>query len=102
YVAWAANEATPAQLGLARTHIEKALQLDKLLADAYWQRGVLERKEGQTNDAIKDLKRALELNPARHEAHAALAEAYEEKNDMGAAIAEWQKAIAGDEKPPFW
>jgi Tfp pilus assembly protein PilF len=102
YVAWAANEATPAQLGLARTHIDKALQLDKLLADGYWQRGVLERKEGQTTDAIKDLKRALDLKPSRYEAHAALAEAYQDKNDMGAATAEWQKAIAGDDKSPYW
>ncbi len=102
YVAWAANEATPAQLGLARTHVEKALQLDKLLADAYWQRGVIERREGQINDAIKDLKRALELKPSRIEAHAALAEAYEDKNDIAAAISEWQKAIAGNDKPAHW
>jgi predicted Zn finger-like uncharacterized protein len=102
YVAWAANEATPAQLGLARTHVEKALQLDKLLADAYWQRGVLLQKEGAVNDAVKDLKRALELKPARHEAHATLAEVYEDKNDMAAATSEWQKAIAGDDKPAYW
>mgnify|MGYP001046782597 FL=1 len=102
YVAWAANEATPAQLGLARTHVDKALQLDKLLADGYWQRGVLLRKEGQVNDAIKDLKRALELKPSRHEAHAALAEAYEDKNEVAAATSEWQRAIAGDDKPPYW
>ncbi|MBS2020761.1 MAG: zinc-ribbon domain-containing protein [Deltaproteobacteria bacterium] len=102
YVAWAANEATPAQLGLARTHIDKALQLDKLLADGYWQRGVLERKEGQINDAIKDLKKALELKPSRHEAHATLAEAYQDKNDLAGAMSEWQKAIAGDDKPAYW
>lgn len=102
YVAWAANESTPAQLGLARTHIDKALALDKNLADAYWQRGVLERKEGQVIDAIRDLKRALELKPNRHEAHAALAEAYEDKNDMAGATAEWQRAIAGDDKQPYW
>ncbi|HVJ93402.1 MAG TPA: tetratricopeptide repeat protein, partial [Labilithrix sp.] len=102
YVAWAANESTPAQLGLARTHIDKALALDKLLADGYWQRGVLLRKEAQVNDAIKDLKRALELKPSRHEAHAALAEAYEDKNDVAAASIEWQKAIAGDPKAPLW
>ncbi|MDF2692554.1 MAG: hypothetical protein K0S65_937, partial [Labilithrix sp.] len=102
YVAWAANEATPAQLGLARTHIEKALQLDKLLADAYWQRGVLLHKEGALNDAVKDLKRALELKPSRHEAHATLADVYEAKNDTAAAASEWQKAIAGDDKPAYW
>jgi tetratricopeptide (TPR) repeat protein len=102
YVAWAANDSTPAQLGLARTEIEKALALDKLLAEAYWQRGVLERKEGQVNDAIKDLRRALELKPSRNEVHASLAEALEDKNDMAGATAEWQRAIAGDAKQPYW
>jgi tetratricopeptide (TPR) repeat protein len=102
YVAWAANEAQPAQLGLARTHVDKALQLDKLLGDAYWQRGIVERKEGAVNDAIKDLKRALELKPGRNEAHATLAEAYEDKNDTAAAMGEWARAIQGDDKQPTW
>jgi predicted Zn finger-like uncharacterized protein len=102
YVAWAANEANPAQLGLARTHVDKALALDKLLADAYWQRGVVERREGAVNDAVKDLKRALELKPSRHEAHATLAECYEDKNDTPNAMAEWARAIAGDDKEPTW
>jgi predicted Zn finger-like uncharacterized protein len=102
YVAWAANEATPVQLGLARSHIDRALQLDSLLADGYWQRGVLLRKEGQVNDAIKDLKRALELKPTRFEAHAALAEAYEDRNERGPAMVEWQSAISGNSKPPYW
>lgn len=102
YVAWAANESTPAQLGLARTHVDKALALDKLLADGYWQRGVVLLREGAINDALKDLKHALELKPSRHEAHAALAEAFEQKNDTAAAMAEWSKAIAGDDKVPLW
>ncbi|MEZ4262901.1 MAG: tetratricopeptide repeat protein [Polyangiaceae bacterium] len=102
YVAWAANEASPAQLGLARTHIDRALQLDKLLADGYWQRGVVARREGAVNDAIRDLKRALDLKPNRHEAHATLAECYEDKNDRAAALAEWAKAIGADDKPPYW
>ena len=102
YVAWAANEATPAQLGLARTSVDKALSLDRLLADGYWQRGVVLLREGAVNDAIKDLKHALELKPTRHEAHAGLAECYEQKNDIPAAMAEWAKAIGGDDKVPMW
>jgi cellulose synthase operon protein C len=102
YVAWAANEATPAQLGLARVHVDKALALDKLLADGYWQRGVVLLREGAINDAVKDLKHALELKPSRHEAHAALAEAFEQKNDTASAMSEWSKAIAGDDKIPAW
>jgi tetratricopeptide (TPR) repeat protein len=96
YVAWAANDSTPAQLALAKDEVDKALTLDKLSAEAYWQRGVLERKQGAIEDAIKDEKRALELRPSRYEAHAALAECYEDKNDDAAAITEWAKAIGAD------
>ncbi len=102
YVAWAANEAAPPQLGLARDEVDKALQLDKLSGDAYWQRGIVERREGRPNDAVKNLLKALELKPTRFEAHASLAEAYEDKNDLGAATVEWQRAIAGDDKPAYW
>src|SRR5262249_51158636 len=63
YLAWAANESTSAQFPLARKEVDKALALDKLLADGYWQRGIVERRELLVNDAIKDLKRALELKP---------------------------------------
>jgi len=102
YVAWAANEATPAQLGLARTEVDKALSLDKLLADGYWQRGIVSLRGSAVNDAMKDLKHALELKPSRHEAHAALAECYAQKNDTPNAMAEWAKAISGDDKVPMW
>jgi tetratricopeptide (TPR) repeat protein len=111
YLAWAANEATPAKLELARDEIEKALALDKLDAEGYWQKGVLERMEGAIEDAIRDEKRALELRPSRHEAHATLAECYEDRNDDSTAMAEWAKAIAGDGDPaapdaavrhPYW
>lgn len=102
YLGWAANNATTGLLGLAHDELEKALELDKLLADAYWQRGVLERKQAAVDDAIKDLKRALELKPTRHEAHAALGECYEDKQDFNTALAEWQKAIAANDKVPYW
>ena len=102
YVAWAANESNPVQLGLAKEEVEKALALDKLLADAYWQRGVTERKEGAVEDALTDLRHALELKPSRIEAHAVMAECYEDKNDEGAAMGEWQKAIAANERQPYW
>ncbi|MBP9113740.1 MAG: tetratricopeptide repeat protein, partial [Polyangiaceae bacterium] len=93
YVAWACNDVPQPQLGLAKAEIERALALDNLLADAYWQRGILLRKEGAVENAIKDLKRALELKPSRVEAHAALAEAYEDKNLPDLAISEWRLAV---------
>ncbi len=96
YLAWAANEAIPAQLELAHDEIDKALALDKLSAEIYWQKGVLERMEGSIDDAMKDERRALELRPSRYEAHATLAECYTDKNDEGAALSEWSKALAAD------
>ncbi|MDP8999836.1 MAG: tetratricopeptide repeat protein, partial [Myxococcota bacterium] len=111
YLAWAANEATPAQLELARDQIDRAMALDTLNAETYWQKGVLERMQGAFEDAIKDEKRALELRPSRYEAHATLAECYEDRNDEGSAMAEWAKAIAGDtdvagqastDRHPYW
>jgi cellulose synthase operon protein C len=96
YLAWAANDAQPAQLELARDEIDKALALDKQNAEAYWQKGVLEHMEGAIEDAIHDERRALALRPSRYEAHATLAECLEDKNDDAGAAAEWLKAIAGD------
>jgi tetratricopeptide (TPR) repeat protein len=110
YLAWAANDATPAQLELARDEIDRALALDKVNPEAYWQRGVLERMEGADEDAIKDENHALALRPSRYEAHATLAQCFEDKNQEAAALAEWARAIAGDVEPadattvrhPFW
>ena len=96
YLAWAANDAQPAKMDLARDEIDKALALDKLNAEAYWQKGVLERIEGAFDDAIRDERRALALRPSRYEAHATLAECFDAKNDQATAAAEWTKAIAGD------
>jgi tetratricopeptide (TPR) repeat protein len=96
WLAWAANDATPARLELARDEVDRALALDALNADAYWQRGAVERKEAAIEDAIKDEKRALELRPSRYEAHATLAECYEDKNQYDLAMAEWARALAGD------
>lgn len=102
YVGWAANNSIPAQLGLAKDEIDKALSLDKLLADAYWQRGVLEQKQGTVDDAIRDVQRALQLKPTRIDAHATLAACYDIKNDPNSEMAEWQKAIAGNPTVPEW
>jgi tetratricopeptide (TPR) repeat protein len=100
YLAWAANEATPAQLELAHDEIDKALALDKLNAEVYWQKGVLEQMEASIDDAIHDEKRALELRPSRYEAHATLAECYSDRNDEAAAMAEWTKALTADGDAP--
>jgi tetratricopeptide (TPR) repeat protein len=102
YVGWAANEGNPADLHKARQEIEKALSLDRLLADGYWQLGVVERKSGQPDDAIRHLQKALELRPNRNEAHAELAQAYWDKNNAPAALTEWKRAVDADQSKAFW
>ncbi|HEY2513337.1 MAG TPA: tetratricopeptide repeat protein, partial [Polyangiaceae bacterium] len=102
YVGWLANEISPPELGLARKEIDRALELDKTLADGYWQRGVIEYLAGDYDDAVRDLKHALEIKPTRYEAHATLAEVYEHKNQPAAAIAEWRIAFSRDDENEFW
>jgi len=102
YVGWAANEANPADLGTAGDEIKAALGLDKLLADAYWQRGELERKRLAVDDALKDERHALDLKPTRIDAYATMAECYEDKNDQASALTNWAKAVAGNDRNPYW
>ncbi len=96
YVGWLANDLTPPELGLSAKEITRALELDSTLADGFWQRGVLEFMSGATEDAAKDLRLALQLKPTRYEAHASLAQVYEQKNMVDQAIAEWHLAFARD------
>ena len=63
YIAWVANEMN--QPTKAQAAIERALSLDKEMADAYWQRGILLQKQGASLDALKDLQTALEKRPSR-------------------------------------
>ncbi len=102
YLAWVATESSTADVATARKEVEAALTIDRLMGDAYWQRGVVELLSNAVDDAIKDLKHALQLKPTRFEAHATLAECYGAKNDPAAATAEWAKAIAADDQRPFW
>jgi tetratricopeptide (TPR) repeat protein len=100
YSGRAANEA--GDLGKAERELAEALRLDKSLGDAYWQRGVLRARKGAVRDAVQDLTRALELNPSRVDAHAALADVYYDLGKEREALAEWEKAIAGQPDNAVW
>ena len=100
YLGWAANEA--GRVAKADEALKKALELDQGLGDAYWQRGVLRARQGAVKDAINDLTKALELRPSRHEAHAALAEAYYGLSREPEALSEWQKAVAAQPDNGTW
>jgi tetratricopeptide (TPR) repeat protein len=100
YVGWAANEL--GQPGRAEAALKKAIDLDKNLGDAYWQRGVLLQAQGQTIDALADLKMALEKSPSRFEAYATMALCYQDQSNWTAAEDAWRKAIAGNDKIADW
>ncbi len=100
FVGWAANEA--GNVTKAQRALDEAIKLDQGLADAYWQRGVLRSRQGAVKDAIADLTRALSLKPSRHEAHAALADAYYDLGREPLALGEWQKAVEAQPDNATW
>jgi tetratricopeptide (TPR) repeat protein len=100
YVGWVAGEV--GRHGDAEVALDKALELDKGLADAYWQRGRLRLKQGAVKDAIRDLERALQLKPSRYEALADLAVAFADGGRMPQALSTWEDAIAKDPDNPTW
>jgi predicted Zn finger-like uncharacterized protein len=102
YVAWAANDAAQPDISLARREVDRALELDSTLADAYWQRGVVNFKQGAVRDAERDLRKALELKPNRIEAHASIAELLEHNNQDFPALAEWAIACTAMPRQAWW
>jgi len=100
YLGWVANEV--GRHGQAETELNLAIELDKGLADAYWQRGRLRLKQGAVKDAIVDLERALGLKASRDEAVADLALAYADLGRMPKALATWEDALARDPDNATW
>jgi tetratricopeptide (TPR) repeat protein len=100
YYGWVANEVGQPQV--AEEELQRALDLDKNLGDAYWQRGVLRQKRGQSVDALADLRTALEKRPSRFEAYATMALCFQEQQKFAEAENAWRKAIAGDGNVAEW
>ncbi len=100
YVGWVSAEV--GRQSDAEVALDNAIELDKGLGDAFWQRGRLRLKQGAVKDAISDLQRALELKPARSEALADLAVAYADLGRMPKALDTWEEAIARDADNPTW
>ncbi|MDI6758636.1 MAG: tetratricopeptide repeat protein [Candidatus Omnitrophota bacterium] len=62
-------------------------------AQDYIKRGILYGKEGQYDQAISELNKAIELNPNNAIAYASRDLAYEMKGDINKAISDYSKAI---------
>jgi predicted Zn finger-like uncharacterized protein len=102
YYAWAANEANPPQLDLARAELEVALRVDRLLPEAYWQRAIVLRRLSAIDDALDDVSRALALKPTLTEGQATLAECLEDKKEFKKALDAWRKALEAPNAQPEW
>ncbi len=100
YVGWAANEVN--EQGKATAALNKAIELDHDLGDAYWQRGVLRQKQGATVDALRDLQVALEKRPSRFEAWATIAVCDQDLSKWTEAEQAWRRAIAGNDQVAEW
>ncbi len=100
YVGWVAIEL--GDYPLASVSLEKALELDQTLADAYWKRGELRVKQGAVDDAVSDLTKALELSPSRVEAHAQLALAYLQNGKEPLALEQFRQATQQNEVDPYF
>ncbi len=100
YVGWAANEAGNA--GRAEVELKKALDLDHSLGDAYWQRGVLLQKKGESISALQDLQTAIEKRPSRFEAYATMALCFQDLLKWPEAEGAWKKAIAANGAVAEW
>jgi predicted Zn finger-like uncharacterized protein len=100
YVGWAAIELS--NYARAEQALTRALEIDRELADAYWQRGVLLEKQGRAIDALADLQTAIAKRPSRFEVHAAMALCYQDLARWPEATEAWQKAIAGNDGVAEW
>ncbi len=101
-VAQIANEAVPPQLGLARESVERALGMDPANAEGYVERANVERKSGSVQDALKDVRRAIELAPGLPSATVTLAECLEDTNQRAEAHSLWIKAVANSPSNLYW
>lgn len=100
HLGWVASDM--GQVAVARRELNRALELDQGSVDAYWQRGVLNLKQGAARDAALDFKKALELNPSHFAASADMAQALTQLGKENEALAYWEKAIAGDRNNATW
>lgn len=83
-------------------YIDKCLALAgadnaPLIADLYLKKGVLQYEQGDRDNAVVNLKKALEVDPALSDARLVLAQIYADQQDTAGAIESMKTYIA--EKP---
>ncbi len=76
--------------------IEKALQIDPELGEAFAARGVLRTEQWNLDAAVTDLKRAIAVKPNYADAYVRLGAAYEYRAEPRLALASFDQAAALD------
>lgn len=100
HLGWIASEM--GQVAVARRELNRALELDQGSVDAYWQRGLLNLKQGAPKDATLDFKKALEYNPTHLGANADMAQALSQLGKEADSLPYWERAVAGGTHNPVW
>jgi tetratricopeptide (TPR) repeat protein len=78
----------------------KAIQLDPNSAEALYRRGLIFLSRQQTDDAIVDLREAIRARPGTAHFYLSLGEACWQKNDLPAAIANFEAVIGINPRDP--
>ncbi|MBI5201207.1 MAG: tetratricopeptide repeat protein [Elusimicrobia bacterium] len=81
----------------AREYFEKYLATNpENAAEAHYQLGILEQRDGGLEKAIEHLKNAIAINPDSFQARLTLAQVYEAKKDTDAALGEFLAILDRD------
>ena len=89
----------------AGVEIDRAIDLNKSMAEAYWLRAEILSRKGQFKDAIAQASEALKQSQALYAAHATIAYSMKALGNEVQAIPEYRKAIDGapnDSHAPWW
>ena len=84
------SEKNAAGLQQAEALLEKAVNIDPNLGEAYLQLGILHSERGDFEQAIRDYKKAIEVNPQLGEAHYRLGSAYKRTGEESKAEQEFR------------
>ncbi|XP_072135606.1 uncharacterized protein ttc6 [Mobula birostris] len=81
------------QLQLAMDDLNKAIQLEPMLLDAYWHRHFIYLLQMKTSDALDDLNFVLKHNKSHADAYTSKGDIYRKKGDITMAIINYSQGL---------
>jgi tetratricopeptide (TPR) repeat protein len=90
----------PRWIDLARSHGERAAQLNRSLAPVHLALGQIYFNTGLSQGAVREMRTALEIDPSAAQAYYWLGRAYEQQANYEAAETNFRKMI--DLRPDYW